>query len=815
MLKKYYIILFAALIGLNACSPTKRLVEGEYLLSKNELLTNGIELSKEELQEIIKQQPNRKILPFARFHLHMNNLPSDGRLNVSRVRKDARVARKNAKRALKGKKEKPAGRTKWEWMKEVVGEPPVIVDTMIVKESSRQLSTYLVKKGYFINQVTDSITYREKKKLAKVYYSLNWEEPYTVDTIRKRIDDPVIRRIIERDFKFKTVFKGKRFDVDDLSVERSRVTSFLRNRGFFRFTGEYIEFEVDSTYNNRAVSVDLIIGRGPRVIHDSTDLVTHTRYNIGNVYFNYDFDSSNDVDTLFDSGYYFLGFEHYPLKRKVLIQNTFLRPGMRYESDKVDMTYRRLSGLSILGHVTIRFEEYDDILDVFITLAPARRQAFSIESQGTNTGGFLGIEGNLVYRHKNIFKGAETMEIRLNGGVQAQALVTETSSGVAVIESGDQINLNTLEFGPSFSLKIPKFLLPVAQDKFAKSANPSTLFLASYNYQDRQDFTRSLSSLNFGYEWKESIKKTHLLNPLELSVIRIDKSNGFQERLNELNDQFLSDSYQNHFITASSYTYTYNGQKQPRSKNLFSFRGHGEIGGNILRGLYNLSGQEKDSLGSYQIFGIRFAQYFKTYSDLRFYRVFDDKRVFATRLYAGVGVPLKNLNVIPFSKSFYGGGANGLRAWRARTIGPGGFFEPVVTYDKIGDVQIEANVEYRFNLINYLDGAFFVDAGNIWLLNPDDLRPLGNFTVDRFLSEMAIGAGVGLRVDFSYFLLRFDLASQIKDPSLESGERWIFEPKGSYNRAVSDYNDALNDGSSELKRYGMRWNFNLGIGYPF
>lgn len=777
------------------------------------LHSTGLKVSKDELVEIVKQRPNRKILPWTRFHLHMYNLPSDKRIRIARERKNQRRDKKDAKRISRGKDPKGPGKTKWEWLKEVVGEPPEIVDTAAVYSSTRQLSTFLVKKGYFDNTVTDSIEYNEKKQLARVHYFFDWEPPYFVRDIGFQIPDRPIARMVETRFKFKDLNKGKRFNVDALTKERERLTRLLRDNGYFLFTKDYIKFEVDSTLAGREVDLKLIIDSPLSPGQDSI-AVPHKRYTIGRVFFQYDFPSAIPSDTLVNGGYHFVSPDSYPLKTKVLSQNVFLKPGSYYSQSEVELTYRRLTGLSVLSHVSITFDEYADVLDVFINMKPSKRQSFSIESQGTNSGGFLGIEGDLVYRHRNIFKGSETMEIRLNGGAQAQALITENTSAS---DDFDQENtrFNTLEFGPAVSLRFPKFLLPVSQEKFAKSANPSTIIQTSFNFQDRPDFTRNLLNLQFGYQWKESTTKLHQVNPLEVSVIRIDKSEEFQNRLDELNDQFLSQSFQDHFITSTSYTFTYNEQNRLRRRNLLYFNGHAELGGNILRGLYSLSNQEKDSLGSYQIFGISFSQYVKAQGDIRFYRVFDEKSRLATRFATGVGVPLENLGVLPFSESFFAGGANGMRAWRARTLGPGAYFEPLVTFDKIGDIFIEANVEYRFNLIDYLDGAFFIDAGNIWLLNENELRPKGDFEVDRFISEIGVGGGLGLRIDFNYFLIRFDLAAQLKDPSLNSGERWIFQSKDRYNEFIDDYNSSIEDGDIFLNPYRMRLNFNLGIGYPF
>jgi outer membrane protein assembly factor BamA len=816
LIKKEYIAFIGIILLATACSPTKRLAEGEYLLRKNKLETNGIDLSKEELQAIIKQQPNRKILPFLRFHLHMYNLASDKRLRISREKKNERIERKNIHRAEKGRKLKGEGRTKWEYFKEVVGEPPVILDTTAVRVSSSQLSTYLVKKGYFINEVKDSIVYTKNKKKAKVLYELLWEEPYILDTLEHTIYDPIIAAKMDQEFSYEFVKVGERFDVDLLADERENITNFLRNSGYYLFTHDYIEFEVDSTRGSRKVAVNLILRSPKEALADSLGIKYHQIFQLGDIYFNYDLPSEIETkgDTLMTPEYTFVAPNSYPLKAKVIAQSTFLHPGMLYQHERVEQTYRRLSSLPPLNHVAIRFEPRETLLDAFVSMTPSRRQSFSFETQGTNSTGFLGLEGDVVYRHRNIFRGAELLEIRFQGGVQSQALITDNTA-TDDFEQSDNVTFNTIEFGPSVSLRFPKFLLPIKMERFAKSSNPTSVLSASYSYQNRPDFERELTSLSFGYEWQESVRKRHQVNLFEASIIRINKSQDFQDRLDELNDRFLSDSYRNHFITASTYTFTYNGQKEPRSKNLFYFRGDAELGGNLLRAGFSAFGQKEDSLGSYEIIGIRFANFFKVHSDSRFYRRFDDKRTVAARFAVGVGVPYGNLDVLPFSKSFFGGGANGLRAWKARTIGPGSFSELIVSYDKIGDVSIEANVEYRFNLIGNLDGAFFVDAGNIWLLREDELRPGGEFQVDRFVSEISVGAGMGFRVDFNFFILRFDVGGQIKDPGLDPGERWLFQPKTSYNEEIDFYNGSLEEGQKALNPYSFRFNLNLGIGYPF
>ena len=227
----------------------------------------------------------------------------------------------------------------------------------------------------------------------------------------------------------------------------------------------------------------------------------------------------------------------------------------------------------------------------------------------------------------------------------------------------------------------------------------------------------------------------------------------------------------------------------------------------------SLSGTERDTLGSYRIANIRFANYIRTDHDLRYYRRFSENSSMVFRFYGGVGVPLRNLEVMPFERSFFGGGANGIRAWQIQTLGPGSFSSVLTTFDRIGEAQLETNLEYRQKIVSVFETAIFADVGNIWLLKPDPVRPGGDFAIDRFLSELAIGAGVGLRLNFDFFIIRFDLAMQLRDPSMIPGERWAFEPKENFNQRVDEYN-ATNP-ARRANYYSPRLNLNLGIGYPF
>lgn len=317
------------------------------------------------------------------------------------------------------------------------------------------------------------------------------------------------------------------------------------------------------------------------------------------------------------------------------------------------------------------------------------------------------------------------------------------------------------------------------------------------------------------YRWDETDLKKHKVDPIVLSMIRIDKTRAFQRRLKELDDQLLLNSYQDHLIFGSQYAYTYNSQEHPDQENITFFRGDFEAAGNSLQAFHNWSGAERGADDRYRIADIGYAQFIKADVDLRFYHRINSKSSIALRWTGGIGVPYGNSEALPFQRSFFGGGSNGLRAWRIRTIGPGSYTDSTfsLSFDKIGDIKLEGNLEYRFDLIDPVKGAFFLDAGNIWLLEKNEKRPGGHFRSEEFLNEIAVGGGFGLRIDLNFFIVRLDLAIPLKDPELPVGERWIFQPKERINSARR--RQARKVPGQDFSPYRPRPNLNLGIGYPF
>nr|MDQ3101866.1 outer membrane protein assembly factor [Bacteroidota bacterium] len=349
------------------------------------------------------------------------------------------------------------------------------------------------------------------------------------------------------------------------------------------------------------------------------------------------------------------------------------------------------------------------------------------------------------------------------------------------------------------------------RDLFARAASPRTAITLLYNFQQRPDFTRTLAKMSYGYEWSRRRKLTFGLYPLEVNVIRIPRRSAeFQSYLEQANDPVLTDSYTDHLIAGMRALMTINTQETSRTPNVFYSRTSVEWAGNPVFIPMRAFGVETlDTAGNkfFTVAGVRYAEFVKVDQEFRWRRMIHDRSSMAFRLSGGIGVPYGNLGVLPFESSFFVGGANGLRAWRARSVGPGSYSSPVHAFDRIGEIRMEGNAEYRFHLIGFLEGALFADVGNIWNLEQDVRKP-GSAISGEFLSELAVGTGFGARLNFDFFIVRLDLGLQTKDPSLPKGERWLFEPK-------TEYIEGLIEQEADVLEYRPQVNFNLGIGYPF
>lgn len=817
-------------MALSSCNINKHLKEGEYLVQKSGVKYNGTAIDNSELEAFIRQKPNRKILKLFRFNLWLYNQVDQKKMIAYKEKRDRRFDRinakrieknnrKNAKREAKGKKPKQPrlkNKEKPTFRESILeaGEPPVILDSTLTRITVNQLHRFVFSRGYFDSNVTDSLVLDKKAKRAKVFYSVTKSKPYKIVGINYKIEDPLIEYFILSDTTSSLIKHYMIYNEDILQKERERITETQLNNGYFYFAPEYVYYEVDTNLAGQNVNLTIGIKKFSRSYSESNDSLVYTnhpRFYIQNVYIIPETlrdtrSKVNDIymkDTVEYNGLKILHNEPLQFRRKDLTRDVTIAAGQLYQQNYAEETYKGLTSLNVFTNVSIQFFEnprYNDKLDCYIVCQPVIKQAITVETEGTNTSGNLGVAGSIVFQNKNSFRGAELLELKLKGSLMAQKQFNTTqTTDVNDIQS----TFNTVEFGPQLNLYFPRPLFPFTLFYYKKDANekryftqPKTILNLSLNYQSRPEFYRTLSNISYGFKFSNYKGLfTYDVIPLEAYIVKAKLYGTFEEDLIKLNDFFLLNSFQDHLTTLSKISATYNNQLQPKRRNFMYLKMSISSSGNILRGIYKATDQPQDTLGRYHMFSIPFSQFVKFDADYRFYFKVRKQSKLVLRFAGGIGKALANLSVLPYEQSFFGGGPNGIRAWRARTLGPGSYQpnESNARYDKIGDIQLESNIEYRFHIFKSFYGAWFVDAGNIWLLKEDPNKPNGKFEVYRFYKEIALGSGFGIRYDFSFFVLRLDGAVKIYDPQYNEKDRWTFDKQPIRKMSI----------------------LNFGIGYPF
>jgi len=790
---------------LGGCSPVRRLNEGEYLLHKNKIVGNNSTIPDALLLAYVKQKPNRKVLNVWRFHLQVYNLVQLKRANERYKAKVKKRTLKNDKRTAAGKKplsSEPLSFSNWLLG---IGEAPVIVDTFQIDRSAVQLQLYLRNHGYFNALVHDSVVLNTGRKRADVFYILNPEKPYTIENIEYVIEDQTIREIFMQNWSQSLVRKGNIFNSDALEKERDRITSLLKNEGYFAFVKNYINYSADTTIGNRKINLQLQIENVTKSVpgfDDSTTESKHIRYKINNIFITSDYslkpDSAVDADTLYFDNVHYISSNGLKFKPRAIKPSIFIKRGDLYSKEGIDQTYRRIAELNAFKFINLNFQpvgsDSTNLLDLTIRLSPRKRQSFTFETQGTNTAGNFGVAMNLIYQNRNLMKGLELFEMRLTGGLEVQRILGNIENA----ESGsvaDFLPFNTILLGPEISLVLPK--IPKAI-KFLGRNNRKTRIATYFNYQQRPDYFRSIFTSVYGFSANKNSRINLAFNPAEINFVNVNLSPAFENLLNNSNNLFLKNSFKSQFISAGKFTRTYNSQVVGATKAFNFLQWNIESAGLLLnasRSFFKSPGIENAGTPDekYIVFGIPYSQYLKFDSDYRYFRYFSNARSLGFRAITGLGIPYGNSTVMPFEKSFFVGGANSVRAWIARSLGPGGFRDTTgIRIDQIGDIKLEWNLEYRQKLYSVFEGAMFIDAGNVWLRKKDSQRELAEFQFNRFYKEIAIGAGMGLRLNFDFFIIRLDAAHPLREPAYPLEERW------SFNRLA-------------LKNV----NFNFGIGYPF
>lgn len=800
-----------------ACSPSRKLNEGEFLLDKNFIIDKDTKIDKSEIENYIKQKPNKRILVLFRFHLWLYNLANEEKIKRKRIQYNKKIERKNTKRLAKGKKAKRSDKQLiGEWLLDI-GEAPVKLDTLLTEKSTKQIKLFLNNKGFFISSVTDSIHYKRGKK-ATVFYKIKAAEPYTINHLNYKIHDDLLKYFVDSDTANTLLKKGSNYDVDMLQNERDRVTDALNNNGYYLFTRDFIYYEIDTNLGNKKVNVTMGIKNFVKRVNnfsDSTVEASHQRFHINEIYIQPDFVSKKSdqqkKDTLVIDNYTILHTSKLKYKTRVLLNAIFVRKGELYQLKNVEDSYKKLSELKAFKTINIFFVQKDEkTLDCFIQLSPVLKQSFTVETEGTNRSGNLGISGSFVFQNRNLFKGAEVFELQLKGGIEAQRTYSDNTNNITTPIQ----QFNTIELGPELNIYIPRFLVPF-KIKSSKQSNPKTIFTSSYNFQQRPDYTRYILNFSYGYTWKTSNRIRHTFNPVDINFVKVELDEKFEAYLRDkVQNAFIINSFSNHLTPSTRYTFIFNDQDVKKQINFSYFKINAESSGNILRGFYNLvnsiSDEDvfiKDSLNRYTIQDIAYSQYLRFDIDYRYYYSSSEINKVVFRIAAGLGRPLTNFKVLPFERSFFSGGANGIRAWQARTLGPGSYSDSTSFLWNFGDGQLEGNIEYRLKLFKIINGALFIDAGNIWLRHPDAKRPGGEFKLNRFYKEIAIGSGIGIRADFNFFIIRFDVGLKLRDPQFLENERWVIQH--AFDKTWKDqYYE------SHKKAYNFLA-FNIGIGYPF
>lgn len=775
---KYFLITgFTA--SLISCSNTKFLKEGQYLYTGADIVINSDSLSKEDkaqLEENIKQsitpKPNSSFLGL-RPKLYAYNTTKE-------PKKDKGIRH---------------------WLKYKFGEKPVLLEDVDREFNKDIIVNYSENKGYFNARAKyDTIT---KNKKAKIVYTLNPGGRYTISNINFPADSSEINKEIQAS-KDKTLLKlGNPFDLETIKAERQRIDDGLKDRGFYYFSPDNIIVQADSTVSKNKNNVDLIVK-----LKDNTPNLAKQQFTIDKVvvYPNYNlrdvrkgkYSIPMNADSL--QGYEYKNLyivdPQKKFKPKVFDRALYFQKGDLYNRKDHNLSLNRLINLGVFKFVKNDFIVSDSInnkFDVYYVLTPRELQSLRLEALGrTNSANYAGSEVNLNWTQRNLFRGAEQFKASIYGAFDVQM------GGPADAENIFRAGINT-------QLSIPRIVAPF---RFNSSSAfvPRTNIKLGYEFQNRTSlYTLNTFNASFGYQWKENIRKEHELNVIDVSIINpANVTEKYTDKYHQ--NPYLKRVVDQQFIFGPKYSYTYTTTMLPR-KNTFYYKGMLDLAGNLtglIMGANVKEGKEK------KLFGIPFSQYAKIENDVRFYHKFTEKTSFATRFIAGVAIPYGNSEHIPFSRQFFVGGSNSIRAFRARTLGPGSFDprkklqESGFVFDQSGDIKLELNAEYRANLFKFLNVAAFVDAGNIWLINDEfnaqgeNTRPGGKFSKE-FLSEVAVGAGLGLRLDFSILILRLDVAMPLRIPYYEKGERWTF--------------DKINFGDSSWRKDNLI--LNIAIGYPF
>jgi outer membrane protein insertion porin family len=678
------------------------------------------------------------------------------------------------------------------WIKRS-GEAPVFIDDISPDNTAANINATLFNNGYFHSMTVPEIV--EKKRSAKVLYTCYVSNPYVIGEISLAISDTAISSLIRSAQSDSHIKTGDDFDLSLLKSERERIDELLKNKGYFYFDPSFLLFKADSTVANKTVALTLSL-------KDSLPPGATRVFRINRVYIdqNYSLDAkdpqSSKQDTVRYRNNVFSGPESdMSIHLQVILESVYLRKHKVYSRHYHTVTLNRLMSMGNFKFVQVKFSESDTtaegFLDVTILLTPMKRHSLRFEMDLiSKSNNFMGPRLNVTSLNRNVFGGAEHLSINLAGSFEMQFV-------------GNGQNLYTYSIQPQADLTFPRFLVPVKINRSSVIYAPKTKFLLSGHYVKRLTFFDMINvQFSQGYSWKENIRKEHVFKPFNLSYATVrNKSDQFIELLEQ--NPFLKKSYEEQFIAGMNYSFTYNEQVVPDKRAQSYLHLYGETAGNMLTLLSIIRGRNPSPENPGTLLGSVYSQFSKVTMDGRFYYNIDLKSKLAFRLYTGVAKAYGNSSVLPYAAQFFSGGANSLRAFSINAVGPGTYYtedEGVAGFLRLGgDVKLEFNAEYRFTIYQMVKGAVFGDFGNVWLHKSNPAASESPFRLSSVFSELAVGAGLGIRFDVSFFILRFDLAFPLRKPWLDENSRWV--------------TDQISFGSPSWRKENLR--LNVAIGYPF
>ena len=739
-----YILFFCFIVfGFTACSSSKFMEEGEYVLSKVSVVSSNPDIKVSPYRRYVRQEPNSKWFNLIKVPLGIYCMSgTDSTKGINRF-----IRR--------------------------LGEPPVIYDSLRTKLSERYIKQALNNKGFLHAQVSALVSVSKRK--VKVVYQIDPGKQYKIRSIQWHVDNACIDSILQANRSNSLLHVGMPCDVNLLDQERMRIFKLLQDKGFYKIHKEFVSFRADSCEGS--TDMDLKV-RFHYAGKPSDTLIAYQPFRIGKirVYSNLIPGEKTLSDSISDDNIAFYYKKRMFLRPKLLSRSITLRPGQLYSEQSVQQTYRNISRLPIVQYSVVRMHEdvYQDtaILDCSIFMKSNLVNSVSAELEGTNTAGDLGAAASLTFTNRNMFHGGELFTIKLRGAYEA----------ITGLEGyNDQ---NYVELGIETNLRLPHSLLPFPLFKFRHLTNASTDFSLMYDSQNRPEFHRRVLTAAWSFRWSDYRNKwSHKLDFLSLNYVFMPWiSDTFQKNYLDSADSrnsILRYNYENLFIMNTNYSFVYNSSMLNSvlgiyQTNAYQIRFNVETAGNLLYGLSALFGAHKNLNGQHTILGIAYAQYAKF--DFEYAKSFliNERNSVAFRLALGMAFPYGNASILPYEKRYFSGGANSVRGWSVRELGPGSFSGKDGKIDFInqtGDIKLDLSLEYRTYLFWKLHGAFFIDAGNIWTLRNYAEQPGGQFDIIKFYRQIAVSYGLGFRLNFDYFILRFDMGMKAVNPAYTTAKQ--------------------------------------------